>query len=165
MDSDEFYDSLDEDSNYGSVESLDEPSGDNFRKKIVSKIPVKTTTRPRQRVIETNFTEGDDIIPFYDQNLSKSEIELKKTFLKRDSNFDGQKNESQKKFNEKGHTVPKVKAKLKTNSYLDMFYAKMGVERIDLSNKSVCSDLSPKSYATCEDLDLTSSLYLSEVER
>lgn len=160
MDCEKYYDSLDEDSNYGSLESLD--SIDNQPKTIPnpSNISVKTGIWPCQREGEGNSTEEDDIIPFYDQNLSKSEIELK-----RNCAAEGQKNKPQKKFSRKKVAVPKIQAKLRTNSYLDLFYAKIGVEKIDLSNRATCSDTTPKSYVTCEDLDPASSLCLSEVER
>lgn len=163
MDSDEYYDSLEEDSNYGSLASSEGLSVNNQYKKTKapSKIPVKTRTRYRQEKDEASFNEEDDIIPFYDQSLSKSEVELKKIF----TNAEGQKNNQRKKCNKKKTYIPDVKDKFKSNSYLDLFYAKIGVEKINLSNRATCDDLSPKSYTTCEDLELPTSVYLSEIER
>ncbi|XP_023021077.2 uncharacterized protein [Leptinotarsa decemlineata] len=98
MESEEFYDSLEDDSEYDSIDnSIDK----------------------EQQHLNPPTDKSDDIIPFYDKDLSRSEINLSKSSSRCSAVLTGKKtaNKSLKKTSEND-------GKLKSNSYLSMFLAK-----------------------------------------
>lgn len=140
METDEFYDSL-EDSEYDSLEnSLQEDSMGNAD-------------------IDTDFTLEDDIVPFYDKNLTKSQVELCKKGSK-SSTIVNKRNSGRKPKHKKKTAVVVRGKKLNSKSYLDLFYARVGSESTDtVSSRATCLDLSARSFRTCDDGDDLESIF------
>lgn len=144
MESEEFYDSLD-DSEYDSLEN-------SFQKEYLE----KNSTMD----IETDTSVDDDVIPFYDKQLTKSQVELCKKSSKASTVTN--KGTSRKK------PKPRIKIpvttisnqKISSKSYLDLFYARIGAESTDsVSSRVTCADLSSRSYESCGSKDDIDSVY------
>ncbi|KAG5888357.1 hypothetical protein JTB14_020757 [Gonioctena quinquepunctata] len=140
MESEVFFDSLEEDSDNDNV--------------------ISSMLKEKQHAFES-----DDMIPFYDRNLSKSEIELSKKKSSKCSAFlSGRRFAPKpKRCSERSESS----GKLKSNSYLNMFYARTGIGNDcwrDAATQSGMepSNLTSKSYAC--DIYEVNSFYLKSRE-
>lgn len=126
-----FYDSL-ESSEYDSLENL-------LQEGFSNKNIVNTDCG-------SNTTLYDDTIPFYDKELTKSQVDLCRKNSKSSTIVNKgscRKSQTRKK------TTLSTKQKLSSKSYLDLFYAKIGVENSDIgSSKATCVNMSPRSYGS-----------------
>lgn len=128
MDAEQFYDSL-ESSEYDSLEN-------SFHEDLENN--------------ETDTTLDDDLIPFYDKKLTKSQVDLCRKSSKGSTVINKL---SPKKIikQRKKSTLTKIniKEKRKNKSYLDLLYAQIGVENADsVTSRATCVNLSSRSYET-----------------
>ncbi|KAJ8935975.1 hypothetical protein NQ314_012542 [Rhamnusium bicolor] len=177
MEPEEFYDSLDEDSNYGSLdnESWNEEQAVCFN---VHKNEEHADTEVVQVESQWNCLEEDkinthpdmpdtkdDVIPFYEKDLNRSEIEVDKINSKCNSDAECSKNKTNKGIGKRKSNTPIAdNEKVKSKSYLNMFHAKIGNEisknkSSTDSTRANCVDSPPKSFVTCQDFEVK-SVYL-----
>lgn len=137
MESEEFYDSL-EDSEYDSLEkTFPEDLGNNT---------------------EIDISLEDDLIPFYDKQLTKSQVDLCKKVSKTSTLVNKGSSGRKAKHRKKNSLVTLNREKMNSKSYLDLFYARTGCENI-VSSRATYTDLSARSYASCENGEEFQSVY------
>lgn len=136
MESEEFYDSLeDSSSEYGSVEGT-------------------STTKTSENSFNSELP--DDSIPFYDRNLSRSEITLEKHESQIQDLCASKKSwSSNKRLFRQTKRQPR-------KSYLEMFYARIGIVPANTARQTSLS-FSPRSFITCDDYSLDSFYQKSDM--
>lgn len=133
MDAEEYYDSLDESSDYDSCKcpKTKKMSSANFKQQQ-----------------EDDDDNTDDSIPFYKGTLSMSRLDFTSSKC---SGLLGGQNRKTSRPRLKMSIAPRPKPK---KSYLEIFYNKTGASKYDIegldSSRPTCSSSSPKSFTTCD---------------